>query len=300
MFTALDHIIIGVRDLETAAQTFGHKLGLVPSGGGLHPSGGTANRIIVIGDTYLELITLHSPEEAQESLRRRLEQEEGYFNFVLASDSLVEDSRAMSARGVTVIGPAPGMLRAGDGRARGWMRADVERPDMVQRYPFLIQHDSTGEERRWRLAGWSTPPEHPLGAVKVQSVTLAVSDLVEAASRFAHIYGLQPSAPCSAESQGWAAQLVSFKLGESGQSIELAVPVDEPGTEAEGYGLRQHLERLGESLFRVTLCVRGLVQTRAYLDAHGVKYRMGGTGQQALLWIDSEQSNGATFVLRQA
>lgn len=297
MFTALDHIILGVRALETAAQTFGHRLGLVPSGGGVHPAGGTSNRIIVIGDTYLELITVHKPEEAQESLRKRLELAEGYLNFVLASDALEADCQALRQRGVTVIGPMPGMLQTEDGRSRGWLRADVERPDMVQRSPFLIQHDSAGDERRRRLAGWSTPPEHPLGAVKVHSVTLAVTDLAEASHRFAHTYGLQPSRPFSGASQGWGAQLVAFELGTSGQTIELASPAD--GTGEPEYGLRQHSERFGESLFRITLLVKDLARARSYLDKHGVAYTASATARPLLLWIDAEQSNGATFVLRQ-
>ena len=54
MLTGLDHIIIGVNDLEQASTILSERLGLALSGGGIHPSGGTANRIIVIGDTYLE------------------------------------------------------------------------------------------------------------------------------------------------------------------------------------------------------------------------------------------------------
>ena len=299
MLTSLDHIIIGVRDLESASRTFSHKLGLVPSGGGIHPTGGTVNRIIVIGNTYLELIAIHKPEEAQESLRRRLEQAEGYCNFVLASDAIEADCQAMRGRGVTLIGPTPALLRADDGRERGWIRADVERPDMVQRYPFLIQHDSAGEERRYRLAGWTIPPEHPLGAIKVHSVTIAVANLAEASSRFAHIYGLQPSVPFSAVPQAWGAQLVAFELGTSEQTVEMAVPVD-TALAAPGHGLKRHLERFGESVFRVTLLVKDLAQTRGYLDAHAVAYTASETVQPTLLWIDAGQSNGATFVLQQA
>src|SRR5579883_1139314 len=100
MLTSLDHIIIGVRDLEGAAEIFGNGLGLLPGGGGIHPIGGTANRIIVIGDTYLELITIYKPEEAQASLRQRLEEGgEGYLNCVFASDDLEADSRAIRERG---------------------------------------------------------------------------------------------------------------------------------------------------------------------------------------------------------
>lgn len=294
MLTSLDHIIIGVHDLGIAASIFRDKLGLVPSGGGIHPVGGTANRIIVIGDTYLELIAIYEPEEAQESIRQRLARGEGYLNFVLSSNDIEADCQAMRQRGVTLLGPTPGSLRAEDGRSRAWMRANVERPDLTQPYPFIIQHDSAGEERRQRLAGWVAPPEHPLGVTKILSVTLAVEDLTEAGRRFSQIYGLRPSEPFSAASQGLGAQVVSFPLGQSGQSFELASPaLEDKGPNA----LRDHLTRFGESVYRMVLQVNDLTQARVYLDEHEVVYAgLGGT--RPLLWIDPAYSCGAPIVLQ--
>src|ERR1700687_4890060 len=126
MLTAIDHIIIGVQNLEKAALQFSQKLGLAVSGGGTHPTGGTANRIIVIGDTYLELIAIHNSAEAQQSMLNRLATQEGYLNFVLASNDIEADSKAMTNRGIQILGPIPGSLRAADGRTRGWSRVDVE------------------------------------------------------------------------------------------------------------------------------------------------------------------------------
>lgn len=296
MFTSLDHIIIGVRDLEGAARIFGHDLGLQPGGGGIHPIGGTANRIIVIGDTYLELIAVFKPQEAQESIRQRLQVGEGYLNCVFSSDDLEADSQAIRARGVALIGPVAGSLRSADGRERTWRRADIERPDLTQRYPFLIQHDSTGEERRYRLAGWSSPPVHPLGAISVQSVTLAVEDLAQASQRFAQIYGWQRTEPSSAISQGLGARVVSYGLGHSAQTFELAMPMQEDG---DSNALRDHLARFGESLYAMTLQVSSLRQASRYLDEHAVPYASI-EGDRPSLWIDVHRSCGALIVLQQA
>src|SRR6266487_4585199 len=114
MLTALDHIIIGVNDLEQATTIFSQKLGLAASGGGIHPSGGTANRVIVIGDTYLELITVRNPAEAQQSILERLSKGESYLNFVLSSNDIQADSRAMVERGISIFGPTPGQLQSPD------------------------------------------------------------------------------------------------------------------------------------------------------------------------------------------
>ncbi|MEO6889693.1 MAG: VOC family protein [Ktedonobacteraceae bacterium] len=306
MLTGIDHIIIGVHDLEEAARHWGTQLGLPVSGGGRHPTGGTANRIIVIGDTYLELITVHVPGEAQQSMLDRLALGEGYLNFALASDAIEADSAAMRTRGVSIMGPAAGQLRSAGGRERGWSRTNVERPDLTQRYPFLIQHDSAGEERRSRLAGWRTPPELPLGATAVLSLTLAVNDLHEATRRLHHIYGLEPSPSFTSEPDGWEAVLVAFPLGNGGQSIELAAPLPIPSDLTatnnallpEPGALTWYLERFGEGLCRMTLGVRDLTLARSYLDEHKVSY-IYRDEPQASLWIHPQDSNGAAIVLHE-
>jgi hypothetical protein len=309
MLTTIDHIIIGVNNLDKAATQFSQKLGLAVSGGGIHPTGGTANRIIVIGDTYLELIAIHNPAEAQQSMLDRLAIHEGYLNFVLASNDIEADSKALINRGIAVLGPTPGSLMTADGRTRGWSRTNIERSDLAQRYPFVIQHDSSGEERRFRLAGWKSPPAHALGVMQVRSTTIAVANLVEAVQRFQHIYGLQPSESFTGEADGWDAMLVAFPLGgnDQGQCFELAEPLPlsaeadqevdyehlpEPGA------LARHLEHFGESLCRMTLAVENLDAARGYLDEHGVTYTYR-TMVRPVVWIHPDHACGASIVLHQ-
>ncbi|MFL5693960.1 MAG: VOC family protein, partial [Ktedonobacteraceae bacterium] len=305
MLTALDHIIIGVHDLEEAALVFSEKLGLAVSGGGKHPTGGTANRIIVIGDTYIELITVDARAEAQQSMLERLDMGEGYLNFALASNDLQADSTAIRTRDIMTVGPESGSLTTSDGRSRSWLRTDIERPDLAQHYPFLIQHDSSGDERRFRLAGWQAPPEHPLGATKVLSTTIAVADLGEAAQRFQHIYGLQPSDVFSGEVDSWDALLVSFLLHESLQSFELAAPlptfvdpVDPTALLPEPGALAAYLQRFGESLCRTTLAVDSLAASKRYLDAHGVTFTYRDS-PRPVIWIEPDQACGAAIVLHE-
>ncbi|MBX5449625.1 VOC family protein [Thermogemmatispora sp.] len=308
MLTGIDHVIIGVKDLERASVLFSERLGLTVSGGGRHPLGGTANRIIVIGDTYLELITVVAADEAQPSMLERLAKGEGYWNFALASDAIAEDCQRMRARGVPVLGPVHGELRAADGRVRSWLRADIERPDLAQHYPFLIQHDSSGEERRFRLAGWQQPPTHPLGAVRVSSVTIAVADLQEGQQRFSHIYGLEASPPYTGQADHWEALLTAFPLANGFQSFELAAPLPlasagdsllslgeflpEPGS------LTRYLQTVGENLCRMTLEVADLKAARRYLEQQGVIYTFQAEPQPAL-WIHPGWTCGAAIVLHQ-
>lgn len=305
MLIGLDHIIIGVNNLEQAARVFTEKLGLTVSGGGNHPEGGTANRIIVIGDTYLELIAVRDPVEAQKSMLDRLAQGEGYLNFVLASNDIQKVSEEIVARGVEIKGPRKGELQSAQGRSRSWIRTDIERDDLTQHYPFIIQHDSSGEERRMRLAGWQMPPAHALKATKVLSATLVVDDLPEASQRFERIYGVHPSEEFSGENDSWDAILVSFFLSESQQSFELATPlpalldpVDDAQFLPEPGALRSYLQRYGESLCRITLSVESLDHARDFLDRQQVLYTYR-EEPRPVLWIHPDYACGAAIVLHE-
>ena len=67
MTIELDHVLVAVTDLVAAATRFAeaHDLDSIP--GGRHPDWGTANRIVPLGATYLELIAAIDPVEAAES-----------------------------------------------------------------------------------------------------------------------------------------------------------------------------------------------------------------------------------------
>jgi len=57
----IDHVLYGVHDLALAARRFETDYGLTAAGGGSHGELGTANRLIPMGDQYLELITVADP-----------------------------------------------------------------------------------------------------------------------------------------------------------------------------------------------------------------------------------------------
>jgi len=64
---AIDHVIVPVRDLALAATDLESRHGLTSVAGGRHPAWGTANRIVPLGDTYLELVAVVDPEAASRS-----------------------------------------------------------------------------------------------------------------------------------------------------------------------------------------------------------------------------------------
>jgi hypothetical protein len=63
----LDHVVIAAADLEAAAVALEERYGLRSLEGGRHPGWGTANRIVPLGDAYLELVAVLDEAEAAAS-----------------------------------------------------------------------------------------------------------------------------------------------------------------------------------------------------------------------------------------
>src|SRR5579862_8739582 len=85
--SGIDHVIIGVQDLNAATLAYGDLLGLHVSGGGVHPHHGTANRIMVLGDEYIELLAAQPGATQRGWISDLLSSgAEGCAGFALASD----------------------------------------------------------------------------------------------------------------------------------------------------------------------------------------------------------------------
>jgi glyoxalase-like protein len=64
----IDHVLIAVVDLAAAAREMEEHYGLASIEGGRHPGWGTANRIVPLGETYLELVAVVDEAEARQSV----------------------------------------------------------------------------------------------------------------------------------------------------------------------------------------------------------------------------------------
>ena len=63
----IDHVVLACADLDVAAAHLLERHGLASVPGGRHPGWGTANRIVPLGGSYVELITVVDAEEALQS-----------------------------------------------------------------------------------------------------------------------------------------------------------------------------------------------------------------------------------------
>ena len=93
MLLGIDHIVLAVDDPDVAAAAIEQDLGLHPAGGGRHEAQGTFNRLVWLGDSYLELIGVFDRELAARSwigpaVLAALERGGGLATWAIAVDDL--------------------------------------------------------------------------------------------------------------------------------------------------------------------------------------------------------------------
>ncbi len=120
----LDHVLLATDDLDAAARDIEARHGLVSVEGGRHRGWGTANRIVPLGETYLELIAVVDREEA-----------------------------AGAAFGSWVAGATPG----GAARPLGWVVRTGDIDAVARRLGLEVaaksRNTADGRTLSWRVAG---------------------------------------------------------------------------------------------------------------------------------------------------
>jgi catechol 2,3-dioxygenase-like lactoylglutathione lyase family enzyme len=261
----IDHVIITVPDLDEATARFAGVLGFHVSGGGTHPQFGTANRIIVLGDEYIELLAAQPGEQPRGLVGGLLASGEGRLACILSVDDPRSFAAEARSRGLQVTGPDRGRLEAAAGFSRGWRTVTMTGADLPG-LPFVICHDAGGDERRRLLAGPAGLQAHENGVCRVAGITLALADCHAAAARMQQVLGLAPAG--EGRDSMLAADTVSTAL-PSGATIVAASPAD-PGVGP----VAAVLARDGESMLSVTLAVQDLPAAVAMLRGRGVGVRV--------------------------
>ncbi len=266
MPTRIDHVIAGAADFRALEAAFA-RLGFHVTGGGLHPWGGTRNRIIVLGEGYIELLGIADAAKASRALTERFGRTSaGWVGFALQSADIQREAAEMRERGVDARGPTAGQLVAPSGVTRGWHTVMLGGEDLwaaAEPVPFLIQHHSKGAVHQVELAGAGGLSPHTNGVTRLCEVSIAVRDLDQASERFRLAYDLRPQGD-AVRDDGLGASALTMQLA-SGERIVLAKPTG-PGIAHE------RIERAGEGVCRVSVTA-DLHAAAAFLHAAGVGFQ---------------------------
>jgi hypothetical protein len=167
----IDHVVRAVPDLDAAAARWLERYGLASLPGGRHPGWGTANRLIPLGNDYVELISVVDPAEAEKtefgrSMSARIAEGDQWFAVCLADDDL----EATAARlGLEI---AAGSRVLPDGGVVRWRSAGLDDATRELWLPFFIE--------------WDVPPDlHPSRAAAPHRVAATGIAWVELAGNAA-------------------------------------------------------------------------------------------------------------------
>jgi len=195
MLLGIDHLVIAVADPDAAAASLESELGLVAAGGGRHATG-TGNRLIFLGDAYLELIgvwdrALALTHPIGAAVVRALDADApGLVTFALATDGARREVMALRAAGSPISEAIAGSRTRPDGEVVAWQCSFPPRLGPAEP-PFLIEHELSGPEwgadaRRARASF-----VHPFGgAARLVGVELVVPDPAAVAAGYASVLGI--------------------------------------------------------------------------------------------------------------
>lgn len=180
--TAVDHLLLGVADLDKGIEWAEKLTGVKALLGGSHPGVGTRNALLSLGARqYLEII---APDPAQTAYNFHLDlrslAEPRLITWAAASSDVDAVAKKAQGAGLQVFGPRDGSRARPDGKVLKWRTCGVESrfgSQGIEPIPFFIQwaadslHPSQDSPQGCALEGFEI--EHP----KASEVTEALKQL---------------------------------------------------------------------------------------------------------------------------
>ncbi len=200
MLTGIDHLVIACGDPHAAAMELEGLLGLRATGGGSHQALGTFNRLIWLGDSYLELIGVTDRALAEASwigapTVRALDAGGGLATWAARTDSIAATLAVLRGRGSDLGDPIPGERARPDGRVVRWAVAVPARLGPAEP-PFLIEHDPTAAEWTPDERAHRATEVHPIGGpVRLDVLELPVADPARTGAALLRRAGIGPVRP---------------------------------------------------------------------------------------------------------
>ncbi len=141
----IDHVILVAADLDAAAQQLLDRYGLASLPGGYHSGQGTANRIVPLGNSYLELMGYVDQEEAAASSLGRWVLEHSRPEAVPLALCLRTDDIAGIATALGEVPLAMNRVRTDEVRLN-WQLAGLDGMLGPESLPFFIQWEVAPED----------------------------------------------------------------------------------------------------------------------------------------------------------
>jgi len=223
LLDSLDHVIIGVRDLDAASSAYTRLLGLEPSWRGTHPEAGTANTLYRLDNIYLELIAPTGAGPQGDLLAAWLDaRDEGLVGIAFGTADAESCRLGLAERGMEpeAVEEARGVDLA-TGAVREWRR--VQLPMAATRGVFLFAIEHRSPPDRLPLAPSTGDPAGSVAAL--DHVVIRSPDANAAAALYGEALGLRLALDRRFEE--WGVRLQFFRVG--GVTVEVASALERGG-----------------------------------------------------------------------
>jgi hypothetical protein len=262
----IDHLVVAVRDLDTAMDAC-KALGFAVEKGGSHPGFGSHNAIIRFGLDYIELLAIENEAIARTAapgslaIVKYLEQNEwGMLGFMTAAADLDNCHERLNELGVQT--PPPwGMSRTRpDGRELAWKMLLPGGGSWRKAWPTVIDWATADHER----IHWDGLGEHPNGARALSNIRIGASDSKQSLAIMEQAFGLQAEPVRAMDDLD--AHGVRFWLDTGSVDIVVA--------NAGGNSPLDHIiETQGEGVFDATIGVESIDATAKWFCSRGIATR---------------------------
>ncbi len=216
---SLDHVIVGVRDLDAASASYAALLGRDASWRGSHPGQGTENALFRLENTYIELLAPAGDGANGDALRGRLDAAgEGLVGLAFGTRDAAALAQRLRAAGIDAGAPVDGAGVERNGRERSWRTLTLPQGATRGVFVLAIEHVA-GSLPLMVVDGDGAAAVDALDHVVVSSAR------AEATRRlYEEQLGLRLALDRSFPERGL--RLLFFRVG--GVTVEIAARLDEP------------------------------------------------------------------------
>ena len=234
MISALDHLIIAVKNLDEAESDYKKIFGINPVWRGKHKALGTANSIFNFNNTYLELLAENGDGLGADLIKQTLEEKgEGLFGIVLGTDDINMTTKNLKELGYLISDPSEGEgTDYKTGETRKWNNLFLP-PELTRGlFSFIIEHT---EGSLPKLARYE---EHSIN--KLDHVVINTNDADGFINIYKDIFKIRLALDKVIEH--WKSRMLFFRLNKT--TIEVIEKTNDKSSEDALWGLAWEVESL--------------------------------------------------------
>ena len=241
MISALDHLIIAVKNLDEAESDYKKIFGINPVWRGNHKALGTANSIFNFNNTYLELLAENGDGLGADLIKQTLEEKgEGLFGIVLGTDDINMTTKNLKELGYLISDPSEGEgTDYKTGETRKWNNLFLP-PELTRGlFSFIIEHT---EGSLPKLARYE---EHSIN--KLDHVVINTNDADGFINIYKDIFKIRLALDKVIEH--WKSRMLFFRLNKA--TIEVIEKTNDKSSEDALWGLAWEVESLEKAHRRI-------------------------------------------------